>query len=215
MDNEKNYQALGLISQKSKLETEDINALLKLSQSDDSEIRSYVAQLLVMSYGKDTEKALINMCGDADEIVRTNACDSLSAFATGDVYNKLTDCVLNDKSNLVKTYALLSLADIAGQAKCDTEELKQLFIRFSSDKNVSVSAACFRGMYILGNKDCLKNLLNLILSENYQDRCMVVNMLGDILNNENQSQIISELKRIRQTESSKAVVSTIDSIIYG
>ena len=122
---------------------------------------------------------------------------------------------MNDKSNLVKTYALLSLADIAGQAKCDTEELKQLFIRFSSDKNVSVSAACFRGMYILGNKDCLKNLLNLISSENYQDRCMVVNMLGDILSNENNSQIISELKRIRQTESSKAVISTIDSIIYG
>lgn len=214
MNNEKIYQTLDLISQKSVLETEDINALLKLSQSEDSEIRSYVAELLVMSFGKKAEEVLINMCSDSDEIVRINACDSLSSFATDNSYNKLIDCVLNDKSDVVKTYALLSLADISGWVKGDIEKLERLFIRFSTAKNVSVSAACFRGMYILGNKDCLNKLLGLLSAKNYQDRCMVVNMLGDILSNENNSQIISELKKIRQTESSKAVISTIDSIIY-
>ena len=39
MDNEKIYQTLDLISQKSKLETEDINTLLKLSQSDNIGIK--------------------------------------------------------------------------------------------------------------------------------------------------------------------------------
>lgn len=49
MDNEKIYQTLDLISQKSKLETEDINTLLKLSQSDNIGIKKNKANWVEQS----------------------------------------------------------------------------------------------------------------------------------------------------------------------
>ena len=215
MDTEKVYETLDSIAEKTQLETNDINMLLKLSKTDNSEIKSYIAELLVMSCGEESEKVLINMCNDADEIVRINACDSLSAFPTLDTYNQLIKCLYHDKSAVVKTYAILSLADIINQLEIDTTKLEELFVRFSKDKDISISAACFKGLYILGKENCLKKLFDLFPTKNYQDRCMIVNILGDILNDENNNYIMSELEKNRKTETSKAVNLIIDNIIGG
>ena len=215
MNIEENYEILDHIAEKSKLDTNDINILLELSKIDNSEIKSYIAELLVRSYGEETEKTLINMCNDADEIVRVNACDSLSVFPTLNTYNQLIKCAYNDKSDIVKTYAILSLADIINQLEIDTTKLQELFEKFSKDKNISISAACFKGLYVLGKRNYLEKLFDLFSSENYQDRCMVVNILGDILNDKNNNYIMSELKKFKEAETSEAVNSTIDSIIDG
>ena len=212
MDTDKIYKLLDSIAEKASLKENDINTLLGLSNSDNPEIRSYVAELLVSAHGKKAEKTLINMCVDKDEIVRANACDSLSVFPTFDSYNRLIKCVNNDKSAIVKTYAILSLADIFKRINIDTKDLKKLFITYSQDENVSVSAACCRGLYILGEKSYLEKLFKLFVTENYQERCMIINILNSVINNENDKRIFSELRNFRKFETSAAVASLVDGI---
>ena len=56
-------------------------------------------------------------------------------------------------------------------------------------------------------------MLYLTKSENYQDRCAVLNMLEDIITEKNRKYILSVIKELRKTEKSNAVNSTIDRII--
>ena len=69
------YNILDSISQKSCIDEKDIKTLIGLLKTNNSEIKSYIAELLVMASGEDAEIALINLCKDEDELVRVNACD--------------------------------------------------------------------------------------------------------------------------------------------
>ena len=128
-------------------------------------------------------------------------------------YKQLVNCTLNDSSLLVKNYAILSLVDIMNYIEIDRDELKNLFLNISREDEISISAACFKGLYVLGYKEYLKNIIDLAVAENYQDRCAVVNILGDIITNDNNQIILSALKDLKKTEKSEAVNSTIDRII--
>lgn len=207
------YNILDSISQKSSIDEKDIETLIGLLKTNNSEIKAYIAELLVMAYGEDAEKALINLCKDEDELVRVNACDSLSVFSTSASYEQLLKSALNDPSMLVRTYAVLSLVDIAGTPLIDIGKLKKTLIKLSKEKYLSLSSACFRGLYILGDKIYLENLLALFKLGNYQEKCMIVNMLSDILDDDNRSFIISKLLEFRNGETSNAVISTIDSLL--
>ena len=185
MNVDKAYEILDLIADKNEVAPNDENILLQLSQHDDSEIRAYVAKLLVLANGNKFETALINMCNDEDELVRVNACDSLSAFATTDAYKQLVNSALNDSSTLVKNYAILSIVDIMNYIDIDINELKSLFLDNLQKEEISILAACFKGLYVLGYKKYLKNIIDLVSTENYQDRCAVINILGDLITDEN------------------------------
>ena len=49
MKTEEIYEALDSISEKGNIESNDLELLLELSESDNDEIRSYVAEVLVLS----------------------------------------------------------------------------------------------------------------------------------------------------------------------
>lgn len=213
MNTDTAYEILDLISNKNYVDLNDITTLIQLSQHDDSEIRSYVAELLVLTKGRKAENVLLNLCNDKDELVRINACDSLSAFTTVDAYKQLVSCILNDASPLVKNYAILSLIDIMNYIEIDRNDLKNFFLNISQKEEISISAACFKGLYILGYKEYLNNIIDLAVTENYQDRCTVINILGDIITNDNNQFILSTLKDLKKIEKSEAVKSTINKII--
>lgn len=213
MSTDKAYSTLDLIAEKNSINQNEINELAKLSHHIDPEIRAYVAELLVLSNSPDAEKLLINLSNDNDEIVRVNACDSLALFPTIAVYKRLRETIANDSSLLVKRFAILSLADIMNNINVDKNDIKVLFLNLSLNRNTTIAAACYRGLYMLGYKEYLNNLIKLTTSENYQDRCTVVNILGDIISNDNERLILSVLQNLRKFEQSEAVISTIDRTI--
>ena len=91
--------------------------------------------------------------------------------------------------------------------------MKTLLLNISKTKELSVYAACFKGLYVLGENEYLNKLLGLTKSKNYQDRCAILNMLEDIITEKNRDTILSVIKEFRKTESTNAVNSTIDRII--
>ena len=213
MNSNKAYDILDLIARKNTVSPGDTNILIRLSHHNDSEIRAYAAELLVLASGAEAESTLTSLTYDNDEAVRVNACDSLSAFPTVNTYKKLYESAVNDSSPLVRKFALLSLADIMNNINADKGILKDLFLKSSQNSDAAISSAGYRGLYMLGHKEYLNNLIELTKAENYQDRCSVVNILGDIISNENKHFIISVLKNLRAKEQSEAVNSVVNKII--
>ena len=213
MDLDKAYNILDLISEKNVINPSDIALLVNLSHHDNSEIRAYVAELLVSANDIEAERILITLSCDEDELVRVNACDSLSAFATTNSYKQLLKCILNDQSLLVKKYAILSLIDIMNYVDADRNELSRLFEDLTQKDDISITASGFKGLYMMGDKEHLNNIINLLITEDYRDRCTVVNVLEDIPENDNRDLILSALTKLRKTEKSDAVNSIIDKVI--
>lgn len=213
MNSNKAYDILDLIARKNTVSPGDTNILIRLSHHNDSEIRAYAAELLVLASGAEAESTLTSLTYDNDEAVRVNACDSLSAFPTVNTYKKLYESAVNDSSPLVRKFALLSLADIMNNINADKGILRDLFLKSSQNSDAAISSAGYRGLYMLGHKEYLNNLIELTKAENYQDRCSVVNILGDIISNENKHFIISVLKNLRAKEQSEAVNSAVNKII--
>ncbi len=213
MDFDNAYNILDLISEKNVIKPSDLVILINLSHHDDSEIRAYVAELLALANGVEAERTLINLSNDEDELVRVNACDSLSTFATTNSYEQLLKCILNDQSLLVKKYAILSLIDIMNYVNVDKNELNMLFGNLTQKDDISISASGFKGLYMMGDKEHLNNIINLLTAEDYRDRCTVINILADIMENDNQKLIFSALIKLRKTEKSEAVNSIIDKVI--
>ena len=213
MDPDKAYDILNSISEKNAVNSNDIEVLFNLSHHNDPEIRAYVAELLVFAKGIEAEKILIAMSDDPDELVRVNACDSLSAFASKDSYEQLLKCVSYDQSMLVKKYAVLSLIDIMNCVDADRNELKRLFSDLTEKEDISISALGFKGLYMLGHKEYINSIINLLSAEDYRDRCTVINILIDIIEDDNKNLIFSALSKLRTTEKSEAVNSMIDKVI--
>lgn len=203
------YRQLEKIEKSGKIEEKDMSLISELSKNDNSEIRSFVAELLVLANSKSAEKILINMCNDSDELVRVNACDSLSMFCSEDVFNVLIARALNDKSNLVRSYALLSIIDIMEHINIRKDLLKTLFLKSLDNSSVGIKNACYKGLYKLGEEKYLDEILNLLLSESYQERCLVVNSMFDLINKKNANKISTFLNCLINNEESKAVKSLI------
>lgn len=213
MDLDKVYDILDLISEKNTINLSDIEILINLSHHNDSEIRAYVAELLALANEIEAERILITLSNDEDELVRVNACDSLSTFATTNSYEQLLKCILIDKSLLVKKYAILSLIDIMNYVDVDRNELNRLFGDLTQKDDISISVSGFKGLYMMGDKEHLNDIINLLTVEDYRDRCTVINILEDIMENDNKELIFSALMKLRKTEKSEAVNSIIDKVI--
>ncbi len=213
MDLDKAYNILDLISEKNVINPSDMALLINLSHHDDPEIRAYVAELLVLANDIAAERILINLSSDEDELVRVNACDSLSTFTTTNSYKQLLNCILNDQSLLVKKYAILSLIDIMNYVDVDRNELNRLFENLTQKDDISIIASGFKGLYMMGDKEHLNSIIDLLITEDYRDRCTVINILADILGNDNRNLILSALTELRKTEKSEAVNSIIDKVI--
>lgn len=211
--NKKLYEKLEYIDKKAEKTSSDLEFLIKNSENSDSEIRDYIAGLLVYFDGERAQNTLLKLCGDADELVRTNACDSLSVYPSKKVYDRLLQIYKTDQSVLVKNFALLSAVDMVKYVGADEKELKKILHRVVEEHSGQILTTAYEGLYILGEKDALKKLFEMLGHADYTVRCSVVNTFLDIADNENINEIVQKLKKHRENEKSGAVLSTIDNFL--
>lgn len=214
MDKRKMFEILDDIFEKKQFEEQDMNVLVDLAHSDDSEIRAYVADLLVIAKGLVAEQTLISLCGDDDELVRVNACDSLSKFGSEETYDALKKCAYEDSSDLVKQYAIVSIIDIMEIVHIRQSELVELFeYAVKAKQSHGLQIIGHKGLYLIGKKSHLMCLSQYLNDENYHIRCTAVNELVNVANGENVSDIRDWLSDLSKTEKTVAVQSTIDAAL--
>lgn len=213
MDIDKIYEQIDIISDKALKDDNDLDYLIQYSTCDDSEVRSYIAEILVAFDCEKAEKTLLTMCTDEDELVRINACDSLSVYSSKEVYLKLLDVFKNDMSLLVKNYALLSIIDVMQSINIDKLEVKILFYDCLEKYDDQIKVTAYKGLYILYNENCLDEILKMLAHSEYAIRCNVINVLYDIITPFNEEKIISTLIKCKETEKSEAVLAEINEFL--
>ena len=198
-----------------KLTYQDILELEFFSSYENPEVRSRVAEILVgAESSKLAERVLLKLCEDSDELVRANACDSLSCFHSKIVVTTLQCIFINkNESDLVRWYALMSILDIVQMMPDFTCQARVLFEKAIHDSSIPIRGTGYMGLYRLGDNKQLTPLITLLTSPKYQDRCAIIYMLESIVDEKNRNIVIDALKRQRSIEKARAVTLRLDDLI--
>lgn len=181
--------------------------LIKLTRHYDNEVRRTVIESLVNYNSNDVINAIIVLLEDSDELVRITAAESLGLLKSSKSIPSLVKS-LSDKSELVRSYAAASLGEIGDKNIIYTlkEKLKQ-------EKRNAARLGYYYGLYLLGEKEYLNNIIKLLKTKSYKVRSSSVNSLVNMVNKENVLLIKNELNKALITEQTIAVKSSIQAAL--
>lgn len=192
----------------------DIGQLQKLAVDKSSDIRSDVASILVKFINDQTKEIIINLMGDRDTLVRTEATDSASVFCYEDIYQMLSNRMIYDSYYLVRGYAIKSLTKVGVSINKDTNQMVELVrLMLSNEKNRFCKLCIFEALYVLGDKQCIHDIINIYKSKNYRTRCATVMVLQNILSAENRHLIDEFVDSISKEKEVPAVEGCINNLV--
>lgn len=192
------------------IDEKELCKLKDISFGESGNNRGLVARILVNSKSKEGEKILQRLARDRDLFVRMEACDSLCIGKSLNTYELLKKISEKDKNGLVRGYAISSLGDVAivlNRQKDLTEFLEDILLK---EKVEFVQINIYTVLYNLGKEEYLKNLLLVLNTKRYQNRCAVARCLSEILNDSNREVIIGALLKQKEIDKSQEVISVIE-----
>ena len=194
----------------------DLNRLYPLATDTDSEVRLLVAELLSRDRTLNSENTLLDLLKDEDELVRAEACDSLSYFTGAKVLDALMFSLKNDEAEIVRCYALQSYWDAYFN---ENKSLKKddmasvLSEIFELEKSIQVKLVCAGFLYLCGHLDMLDYLLQELDNTDQYIRNTVMNSLVLISNEENIHNLQLKLKPYYHKESAEFVKKKIGAFL--
>lgn len=145
---------------------------------------------------------------DPDELVRTEAAESLGAIGDKRAKHALEHAV-NDRSPLVRAYAASAMARIRGHIN-----MSALRKRVAIERNPQVRASLFEALYAAGDLSFLPRLFRLLNHANYRVRCAAANAIGAMaLTDEDRAEAIRRLHDAATGEYTVAASSSIAAAV--
>lgn len=185
----------------------NIPRLLELTEDADEEVRFRAVEAFHNLHPSDAVLQRIREClGDEDELVRTECIELLGEWRDLESTEALY-ASLNDKSELVRTAASISIGQIG--RKDSARLLEHQFEVSGSTEKASVAIA----LYILGNSEYLDKALKLLSDENYVTRCAVANLVCDFVDDKDIQRVVPILKKALLKEGTRAATSSLRSAI--
>ncbi len=215
MSYEEKMKQLDQIEDEDFYDEESFLKLIMFSKDKESMIRLQVAELLA-DYPEElrAQKVLLSLTNDKHHLVRTEACDSLGSFPKEEVATQLKIKSENDKHYLVRGYAILSLVDNALELKKLSEDtVSFLEQKLAFEKKLFVKLCCYQGLYMLGHKVYLENIVRLIKSRSYNLRCSVINSFLDIVDKQNVAQLKCIVNQQYKIEDTRLIKSYIEGFL--
>jgi HEAT repeat protein len=213
--NEKCDYLFRVIDYPSETNFESIETQLESLSHDRSPfIRSLVARAL-FDYQTDFSKAvLLKLTSDKDDLVRTEAVDSLRAFADYSVYFRLLHIAEFDRYYLTRAYTIYSLAIIG--AKLSSSGLRDFILnRLNNERFIINKIMCLQSLYIIGQEESLYKLISYFGSKNYRNKCAVVNALTEVLSSKNYSIIKEFVDSVSLKNLPASVSSSLKDLQFG
>ena len=195
------------------IDLEELRKLEEISYDEDNQRRNLVARILIKSSSKEGEKILQRLAQDKDLWVRIEACDSLYNKESFTTYELLKDIAKEDTNGMVRGYAISSLGDVA-VALCEQNDLIEfLEKRLLKEKVEFTKMYIYTVLYNLGRKKYLTDLLSMLNTKSYKNRCEVIERLSEIVNDSNKETIYMALLEHKKVEKTWVVVYRIDRLM--
>lgn len=193
---------------------EDLKIIDALSYDPDDEVRARIAECIIDPNIDLAREILTRLINDKDSLVRANACDSLFNDKSSKTLELLKNKVLKDRCSLVRGYATLSITDIVVKNGYNNQEFIEFFLnRLNKEKIVWVKICIYKALYLMGCREFLDLILSELNSRAYRNRCLIANILGEIISKDNSDIINRALIERKGKEKTVAVISTIDNIL--
>ena len=109
---------------------------------------------------------------ERNAIVLTEVTESLAGMGDAKSLPRLRELAETHPSPLVRSYALLAIADIAGR-----DALPYLYARKEKELNRQVGATLVCALYARGGTDVLPQLLESLRSKDFKIRAIIANLL--------------------------------------
>lgn len=162
---------------------------------------------------KEGEKILQRLAHDKDLWVRIEACDSLynkESFAT---YELLKHIAKKDTNGMVRGYAISSLGDVAVALHQQNDVIEFLEKRLLKETVEFTKMYIYTVLYNLGKKKYLTDLLSMLNTKRYKNRCEVIDRLIEVVNDSNKETIYTALLEHKKVEKTWVVVYRIDRLM--
>jgi len=192
---------------------EELKWLEDFSIHKEEAIRARVAVILASFTEKTGENILINLTRDKDFLVRVEACDSLSHSESLSTYKILKRVASQDKNGMVRGYAISSFSEISKTLNRNIETSRFMMQRLEKEKVIFVRINIYKVLYDMGERQYLRCLLRSINTKVYRNRCAVVNLLAELLDNSNKQEIKNAIEERKNIEKTRAVNSTINDLL--
>lgn len=195
------------------IDLEELRKLEEISYDEDSDCRNLVARILMNISSKEGEKILQRLAQDKDLWVRIEACDSLynkKSFAT---YELLKHIAKKDANGMVRGYAISSLGDVAVKIHQQNDVIEFLEKRLLKETVEFTKMYIYTVLYNLGKKKYLTDLLSMLNTKRYKNRCEVIDRLIEVINDSNKETIYTALLEHKKIEKTWVVVYRIDRLM--
>ena len=199
------YEKLVSIEANKKIISErDISCLISFAKSKDPIIRSWVAELLVNKYTKQSEETLYHMTFDRKDIVRLNAVDSLCIGKHLKSLQRLKS-LFKDDDYLIRGYAISSHFDVSmniygRKFNANNKYVDLMKKLLKSEASPWVEVSIYHNMYLCGLEAGLGKIAY-ILEEAAQNGDFevvwcVLHTLDELLTQNNEVFIRGIIKRV-------------------
>lgn len=148
-------------------------------------------------------RALIRSLRDPNELVRIEAAESLGAVGDRKALPSLWKA-LDDRSPLVRSYIAGAIGSVGGER--DVARLEERLRRERSD---TARLGFYQALHMLGRRGVLKDLLELLRSDDYRVRCAAANILSNVAADRADTPLVmSALRKALRSESTVAAKSS-------
>ncbi|NPV90752.1 MAG: HEAT repeat domain-containing protein [Firmicutes bacterium] len=179
------------------------HALIKILKEEDPEYRYYAIEALGEFSGEDAENAVIERLNDNDELIRIEAIQALGYIDSKRSIPFIQE-LLNDKKELVRSYAAAILGGLGGK---DLIPVLEKGLR--EEKRNAARIGYYEGLYLLGQSQYLKDLIKMLKTKSYKNRCAAANILVAVADKYNYILINDGLKKALERERTVAARSSI------
>lgn len=201
-----------ILKSKKEFNNSDIVLLKQIAESNEIELKIELAEILAGKNDIKVNEIFLILLNDTDELVRINACDSAYNINSAEILDKLKEISINDKY-IVRGYALLSIGDIAKKYEKESN-LNFLENRLKREHSKWVKIVIYRSLYLLNKQnEYIDELLKNLNSNNYKIRCLVLNCINELIDDENNLKIKQKLSERLKIEKTNAVKSSINKIL--
>ena len=167
----------------------------------------------------EAEAKLLYLARDPDDLVRTEAYDSLAAFPSDKTERFLKEAILEERDELARSYAIMSWTDIVEMRTSNVMTLVQTrsFTEnlLKTEKSDFCRICLWRAKYLFGDKEAAERLIAFLWHKDYHIRCFAVDFLQEILNEQNTIMITHEVKRLLKSESVVCVSERARRLLQG
>lgn len=191
--------------------TLDSGIIDSMCDSNSIDIRIWLARALAYHSSETQAIALLRkLSKDAASCVRVEAVDSLSGFVNQESFDILCNAS-RDEDELVRAYSAFGIA-LLGSVISPEKALKTLLKMIQNESNNRTLVNIYEGLYILGQKEKLGELICLFDSPDYRIQCAVLHALEELLCAENIDAIRQFINGLDKTAYVHAVVDTLKQL---